>query len=193
MASILDEPAIRNAPPPISVEFFHRAGALGLLGEDVELLEGTLVTKISKSPLHESIVWMLFELLERSLPPGRCLLKEAPLTFSQSEPEPDLAVVLGARRDFRTAHPSTAEWVIEVAVSTLEVDRRKAPIYAAAGVKEYWIVVPEQKCIEVYRGALPGGFAERSVHVAPCRLESTSIAGFAVDLAELFREAPFPA
>ena len=55
-------------------------------------------------------------------------------------------------------------------------------------VQEYWIVVPELKCIEVHRGPLPGGFAERSVHLAPCRVESASIPGFSVDLAELFGE-----
>jgi len=188
MGSILDEPAVRRAVHPISVAFYHQAGALGMLGEDVELLEGTLVTKMSKSPLHESLVWLLFELLERCLPPGMCVLKEAPLTFLSSEPEPDVAVVRGSRRDFRGGHPTTAELVIEVAVSTLELDQRKAPIYAAAGVKEYWIVVPSQRCIEVYSQPLAEGFARRRTVAEPERLESVAVPGFAVPLGDLFRE-----
>ena len=67
MESILEEPAIRRAVRSLSVQFYHQAGELGLLGENVELLEGTLVTEMSKAPLHEALVWVPFELLERSL------------------------------------------------------------------------------------------------------------------------------
>ncbi|HAB15391.1 MAG TPA: Uma2 family endonuclease [Verrucomicrobiota bacterium] len=186
MASILDEPAIRQAVFPLSVEFYHQAGELGLLGEDVELLEGTLVTKMPKSPLHESLVWLLFELLEGRLPPALCVLKEAPLTFLRSEPEPDLAVVRGTRQDFRRGHPTTAELVIEVAVSTLELDRRKAAIYAGAGVKEYWVVVPAERCVEVYREPQTEGYTQKRTVVAPAIVESVGVPGLNLELGELF-------
>lgn len=187
MSSILEEPAVRRAVHPLSVEFYHQACDLGMLGEDVELLEGTLVTKMPKSPLHESLVWTLFELLDRCLPAEMCVLKEAPLTFQHSEPEPDLVVLRGARLDFRGSHPNTAELVIDVAVSTLELDRRKAAIYAAAGVKEYWIVVPQDRCIEVHREVQGEGFVRRTTITAPARLESAAVPGFAVELGELFQ------
>lgn len=187
MASILDEPAVRRAVHPLSVAFYHRAGDLGMLGEDVELLEGTLITKGSKSPLHESLVWLLFEVLERCLPPGMCVLKEAPLTFLRSEPEPDLAVVRGSRQDFRSGHPTTAELVIEVAVSTLELDRRKAAIYAEAGVREYWIVVPQQRCIEVHCEPRGEVYSRQMTVTDQERLVSVAVPGFAVELGELFR------
>lgn len=51
MSSILDDPAARKAVFPISVDFYHQASELGLIGEDVELLEGCLVKRISTSPL----------------------------------------------------------------------------------------------------------------------------------------------
>ncbi len=187
MTSILEEPAVRRVIYPLSVEFYHQAGELGLLGEDVELLEGMIVHKMPKSPLHESSVEKLYELLRQACPRGSRVFKERPLTCARSEPEPDVSVVRGNADDFRRSHPSSAELVIEVAVSTLEVDRRKAAIYCSAGVKEYWIVIPEERRVEVH--CRPEGeiYLETHTAVAPARLESTAVAGFSVDLAQLFQ------
>lgn len=186
MSSILEDPKVRQSVYPISVGFYHQAGELGLLGEDVELLEGTLVQKMSKSSFHSWLVHYLFRLLDKAVPPHLFLRKEEPLTFAASEPEPDLAVVERRPDDYRDAHPSTAEFVIEVALSTVEVDRQKAAIYAAGGVKEYWIVLPETRCVEVYRDRAADGYRQRLVVTAPARLDSTAVAGFGVVLEEMF-------
>ena len=55
-----------------------------------------------------------------------------------SEPEPDAAIVPAG--DYDHAHPTTALLVIEIADSSLARDRRKAGLYAAAGIPECWIV-----------------------------------------------------
>ncbi|MBN8248631.1 MAG: Uma2 family endonuclease [Verrucomicrobia bacterium] len=188
MGSILDDPKVRQAIYPMSVAFYHQAGELGLIGEDVELLEGNLVRKMSKSPVHSWLVQVLLQCLQQSLPSGYCVRKEDPLTFPRSEPEPDLAVVRGSLNEFRQAHPTTAELVIEVAVSTVEVDRQKAGIYAAAGVTEYWLLIPDARCIEVYREPTADGYRQRRVVSGPVPLESTALAGFRVALPELFPE-----
>jgi len=49
-------------------------------------------------------------------------------------PEPDAAIVPAG--DYDHAHPTTALLVIEVADSSLARDRRKAGLYAAAGIPE---------------------------------------------------------
>jgi Uma2 family endonuclease len=182
---ILDEPKVRLAVYPLSVGFYHQAGELGLIGEDVELLDGTLVRKMPKSPRHAWLVEFLFELLNRRLPAGFRVRLEQPLTLATSEPEPDLAVVRGTRDDFRRAHPPTAELVIEVAVSTLEVDRLKAGLYAAAGVNEYWIMVPELGCVEVFRHPTPAGYQQRETVRPPAVLSPLVLADWEVPLAEL--------
>ena len=51
-------------------------------------------------------------------------------------------------------HPTTALLVIEVSDTTLRLDRRKAGLYASAGVPEYWIVNLIDRCLEVYPRAL---------------------------------------
>jgi Uma2 family endonuclease len=41
--------------------------------------------------------------------------------------------------------------VVEISDSSLGLDRRKAGLYAAAGVPEYWIVNLAARCVEVFR------------------------------------------
>ena len=92
----------------------------------------------------------------------------------------------GLPESYRHAHPTAAELVVEVALSSLEIDRVKALIYAEAGVPEYWIVCPEEKQVEVYRQPGAQGFAERLVLAAPAVLECATLPGVRVDLAALF-------
>jgi Uma2 family endonuclease len=69
-----------------------------------------------------------------------------------SEPEPDLAVVIGLPRDYRDNHPTSAELVVEVADTTLVLDREpKGSLYARAGIPEYWILNLVDRLLEVYR------------------------------------------
>ena len=55
-----------------------------------------------------------------------------PVTCSDSEPEPDLAVIRGSEDQF-WKHPKTAELVIEVCVSSHDYERSKLRAYAQAG------------------------------------------------------------
>ena len=69
--------------------------------------------------------------------------------FRTSEPEPDLAVVIGSPNTYRHRHPSGSDscLLIEVADTSLARDMGKAAIYAAAGVEEYWIVKIENQSL----------------------------------------------
>ena len=120
------------------------------------------------------------------MPVGCDLRVEGPLTLHDSEPEPDVAIVRGSPESFVTSHPHTAELAVEVAVSSLEIDRVRALIYAEAGLREYWIVCPEKKRVEVYRQPGAQGYAERTDFAAPAALESSALPGVCVELAALF-------
>ena len=108
MPSILDNPAIRQAALVVTVEQYHRLGETGVIAEKTELLKGVIVEKMVKSPLHSWLVQSLVEWLRKDLPPGLHVRQEQPLTFADSEPEPDVAVVVGSSADYRSSHPSTA-------------------------------------------------------------------------------------
>lgn len=187
MTPVLDHPEVRESLMPIPVEFYHELGRLGMIGEDVELLEGFLIRKMSKPPLHETIVRRFAKVLMDCLPAGFFLVKESPLTLECSEPEPDLAVIAGDPEEFVSSHPSTAVIIVEVAVSTVQKDRSKAAIYAAAGVGEYWLIEPERKCLTVYR--LPGikGYGEAGTFDEESSVVSSVLPGFSICLPDLFR------
>ena len=123
----------------MSIQAYQALGAMGHLGKNTELLYGVVFTKMPKSPLHASIATRLFTLVRKAVSEKTHLVRsEQPITCidSASEPEPDVSVVLGKEADFWESHPTTAELIIEVAVTSEDYDRNKALAYARAGVKE---------------------------------------------------------
>ena len=140
-----------------SVEEYHQMIQAGILDENdnVELLEGHVIPKMSRNPPHDSAIRILSKHLERLLPPGWDYRVQSAITLSDSEPEPDLAVVRGDERTYGTRHPGPADigLVVEVSESTLAFDRTdKARIYARAGIETYWIVNLVDRQLEVYTG-----------------------------------------
>ena len=123
---------------------------LGIFSTKTELIDGVILEKMSKSPLHTYISHFLHDFFVKHLPEGYLVRKEEPLTLAYSEPEPDISIVKGGFTDFKTAHPNYAELVIEVAVSSLETDRAKSNVYALAEIPEYWVVIPTKQQVEVY-------------------------------------------
>ena len=159
MSSILDNPAVSSSALRLDVNQYHKLCESGIIPERTELLSGIIVEKMGKSPLHTWTVQFLADWLQRSLASNQSIRVEQPLTFSDSEPEPDLAVVRGTRDDFMRTHPASAELVIEVAISTEQVDREKAAIYAAAGVSEYWLILPTKRTVVVHRHPTDGQYS----------------------------------
>jgi Uma2 family endonuclease len=165
---------------------YQRAAELGTLPENVELLRGIVVAKMSKSPLHESIVSRLTRLLNQQLPEHLLIRSGAPLTLLDSEPEPDLAVVDARPDDWSDEHPRTAYLVIEVAIHSLRTDLEKALIYAEAGLPEYWLVKPEEKSIMVHREPAPAGYRSVKTFSGGTRIRAGTI-DFWVSASEIFR------
>lgn len=52
--------------------------------------------------------------------------------------------------------PTHAALIVEVAESSLTYDRdRKGPLYAAAGIGEYWLINLRERRLELYRQPIP--------------------------------------
>ncbi|HUC86408.1 MAG TPA: Uma2 family endonuclease [Candidatus Acidoferrales bacterium] len=185
MTVLLEMPAFRERVHRLSMAEYHRAGETGLLSDDVELLRGIVVTKMSKFPLHELVVQKLMKRLLAQIPDGFEVRREGPLTLRDSEPEPDLSVVRGTADDWAVAHPSTAHLVIEVAVSSLPLDEGKAEIYAEAGILEYWLVRPENRAVDVYREPASDGYLSKTTLIEPEILRCANIPEIEIGLAEI--------
>ena len=185
-AMLLQEPTLMERAMPITVEQYHALFAQGLISEKTELLEGIIVEKMSKSPLHSSVAQKLLRKLRAATGEKLDVRQEQPITCRRSEPEPDLAVVAISPDDYASGHPQTAELVIEIAVSSAEIDRRKAAIYAEAGVREYWIVLPETRQIEVHTNLTQSRYFVQRIFTVGQTAFSEVLPAFRVELSGLF-------
>jgi len=186
MAAILDIPEVRQRVSRLSVAEYHRLDEFNEKGRRTELIRGILIEKMSKSPLHAAIPKRLYGLLARMIPQGFVVRREDPITFADSEPEPDIAVVSGTEAEFFQAHPTTAELVVEVAVSSPALDRQNASLYAEAGVQEYWIVLGTERRLEIYRQPENGRYQEMRVVGAGETIECVGISGVRIQAFDLF-------
>jgi Uma2 family endonuclease len=186
MTAILEIPEVRERAAPLSVEGYHLLNEAGVIGKRTELIRGVVIEKMAKSPLHQSISKILYDGIVSLALPGYSVRQDSPLTLRDSEPEPDVAVVLGTDADFQTKHPRSAELAIEVAVSSVALDRENATLYAEAGVKEYWIVLARERQIEVYRNPEGGMYREKRAFSPGEELCCESVPAIRVVLAELF-------
>lgn len=134
-------------------------------GERVELVEGVLYEMSPQSGYHaQCISRVLYQLLP-VFSTGFHVRIQMPLALSEdSEPEPDVAVVPGTPESYGPSHPTSAKLVVEVAESSLLHDRkRKASLYARAGIPEYWLVNLVDWRLEVYREPLAGEYNSHTV------------------------------
>lgn len=147
-----------------TVEQYHEMIEAGILGENdrIELIEGNVLQMSPKGPRHVFAVQELLAKLAPLLPVGWHARCQDPLTLSDSEPEPDIAVVRGARNDYATRHPGPEDsgLVIEVADASVELDRTiKQRVYAAAGIPTYLLINLAQRQAEIFtqpQGATAG-------------------------------------
>lgn len=186
MSAILDIPEVRQRVSRLSVDEYHRLDEFNEKGRRTELIRGIVIEKMSKSPLHSFIAKRLYDNISALLPADFIVRREDPLTLTDSEPEPDIAVVRGGEGDFFRAHPTTAALVIEVAVSSPMLDRENASLYAEAGIGEYWIVLGPERQVEVYTRPVSGRYSERRLLGHGDMLESASIPNLRLRLSELF-------
>ncbi|MBX3747140.1 MAG: Uma2 family endonuclease [Verrucomicrobiae bacterium] len=186
MSAILELPEVRRRVSPLTVEEYHRLDELNEHGRRTELIRGIVIEKMSKSPLHRIVASLLYKLMLARLPEGHSVWKDEPLASEDSEPEPDISVTRGGDEDFSSAHPTTAELVVEVAVSSPALDRENASLYAEAGVTEYWIVLATERRVEVYRRPENGCYQETRVFEFQDTIECSGVPSLRIAVAELF-------
>ena len=144
---------------------YEEAVARGIFTTEdpIELIDGEIVTHMSpqKSP-HAIVIDLVVEAVDRAFGAGFYSREQQPLRLGlRSLPEPDIAIVRGSPRDYLEGHPLTAELVIEVAETSLAIDRgRKLRLYAREGIAEYWIVNLTEDCVEVYRQPADEAYAD---------------------------------
>ncbi len=186
MSTILDAPEMRARMSPLAVEAYEALAEMGALEKRAELIRGFIVKKTFKSPLHCKLIKRIFLYLLTLQRNGLVVFTERPLRLADSVPEPDAMIVRGEESDFDAKHPTNAELVIEVAVSSVAPDRENASLYAEAGVPEYWIVLGAERKVEVYCRPENGVYQRQKLYSVGETLSCEGVPGLQVTLETWF-------
>ena len=128
----------------------------------VELIHGELREMSPIGSPHEVILDHLTEWSFNVLPKGKVWVRvqnSIGIPELDSAPQPDLAWV--ARRDYSRGRPMGEDvlLIVEVSDSSLRFDLgRKADLYAAAAIADYWVVDTSAHAIVVHRDPADGHY-----------------------------------
>jgi Uma2 family endonuclease len=139
-----------------TIDEYHRLADLGFFTEDdrVELIRGEIMQMAAKGTPHtvccSNLIGELAGLV-RSQSTLRC--QDPIILPSNSEPEPDFVIVIKKADNYLSSHPKPSDilLVIEIADSNLKYDQEvKVPLYAEAGISDYWIFNLVENHLETY-------------------------------------------
>ena len=135
---------------------FRKMAEHGIINEDerVELIDGEVCTMSPIGPRHMAIVRRLNEFFIQSLAGRATIGVQDSIELNDfTQPQPDITV-LRKRADYyssQLARPEDILLVVEVADSSLHFDHHeKVPRYAAAGIREVWLVDVESETVSQF-------------------------------------------
>jgi Uma2 family endonuclease len=164
-------------------------------GQRHELIDGEHYVTPSPATIHQRLVGRLHLALGnwlQSHPIGEVFPAPFDVVLSPHDiVEPDLLVVLSDQSDIVTAAHVRGTPALVVEVLSPGTRRRdtglKRRLYDRAGVREYWLVGPDDRTVTVWHRASDGSFAAD----APLRdadvISSAVLPGFSLGLHALFR------
>ena len=148
---------------------FERLHILGFINEDeqrYELLDGDLIAMSRILGPHASCINRLTGTIPERLGRRASCLVQNPIYLNEtSQPQPDFTIAV-RREDGYAVHPRPEELhlVIEVMDSSGPRDRKvKLPLYAAAGIRETWLIDLPGHFIERHRSPIDGIYSERTI------------------------------
>jgi Uma2 family endonuclease len=165
-----------------------------LLGDGVQpcqLINGELIMSPAPNPSHQRIIRSLFKLLDAANPMGEIFFSPIDLFINQKNVfQPDLLFLSKENISFVTQRgiEGPPDLIIEViSASNVFVDRNtKKKAYLDFGVKEYWIVDPGNKTLEVYLRSQTNHEVPHLYLAEDGTVTSTVLTQLSFDLKEIF-------
>ncbi|MDR2471029.1 MAG: Uma2 family endonuclease [Treponema sp.] len=162
-------------------------------GERFELVNGEAYALAAPTDQHQEICGEMFRQIANFLRGKKCKVRPAPydvrLFYKEDESDttvvqPDISVICDEAKRGSEGCRGAPDLVVEVLSpsNTSEEFVRKFNLYLKAGVREYWIVSPEHKTVQVF--TLRNGVYEGAVYDSS--VPSGVLEGFSVNLAEVW-------
>ena len=166
-----------------------------------ELIGGEAFQMAPPSRVHQKITGELFRQLANYLEGRACEVYPAPFAVRLFEEEgdrpedvdtlvePDITVVCDRSRLDRHGCKGAPDMVVEVlSPSSLRMDRFvKLALYQRAGVREYWLVGPEERTVQVY--TLENGILQPRAFYGPKETAKVHVLeGCFIELSKVFSD-----
>ncbi|WYL96240.1 MAG: Uma2 family endonuclease [Gloeotrichia echinulata IR180] len=180
-----------------TIDEYHRLIELGFFAEDnrVELIKGEIVNMVAKGTPHSVCETLLFRDLIKLLGDRALVRGQQPVIIPEySQPEPDLAIARNVDDNYLSAHPSPEDilLLIEIADSSLKYDQEvKLPLYAQAGISDYWIFNLADNYLECYTEPYQYlqskfGYRRKSIFLPNESVKLPSFPDLILDLSKVF-------
>ena len=187
-----------------TLEEYHQLTEIGFFKEDdscarrmhhIQLINGELIEMVSKGRAHETCLRNLLRELPKMIGDRGTLQSQAPIIIPpKSEPEPDFAIIKNRYDNYLLSHPQGTDilLVIEVADSSIDYDQKvKIPLYAKAGIVDYWIFNLLDNCLECYSEPYQNkqgqfGYANRRIVLPNQVISLPCFSDLSLDLSKVF-------
>ncbi|ACK64490.1 protein of unknown function DUF820 [Rippkaea orientalis PCC 8801] len=174
-----------------TIEDYHRMSELGILDaeERTELIEGQITLMAAKGTHHVTSLYLLANLLREQVGNRALIRTQDPIQLNDfSEPEPDLAIVLGKVWDYVDHHPCPEDisLIIEIADSTLKYDCEiKDKLYAQAGIVEYWVLDLKNRQLHLFCDPTPTAYKSHLILTEPNQVSPLAFSDVIVSLSAI--------
>ena len=182
----------KPAPMAISIERYEKMAAAGVLTRDdrVQLIDGEILEMAPIGTRHGSVAGRLMKRLILAAGDAAIVRTVNPVNLEAfSQPQPDLVLLRPRADDYVDSRPGPRDvlLLIEVSETTLDFDQgRKRSLYAAAGIREYWVIDVNDRRVVAYSDPQSGSFCSIVEHGLEDELAPRALPGVGIIVKELF-------
>ncbi|MFN0278179.1 MAG: Uma2 family endonuclease [Pyrinomonadaceae bacterium] len=181
-------------PQPVrlrfSVDEYYKMIELGLIKDykKAEIIDGEMIKKTTIGDRHAAAVNYLNRFFSNTVTDDVLVSVQNPLRLTDyDEPEPDIVLADLTKYDGkRHPRPNEVILVVEVSDSTLKYDRdTKLALYAAAEIREVWIVNLINNIIEVHKDPSNGIYQLTSIYKPGDILKSKALPNLSLEVDQI--------
>lgn len=157
----------------------------------IELIHGQIREAVPTSPLESEIISRISEWGVRATTIRSKVRVHDPIAIPKDDSAPQPDIVWAKPKNYSDHFPQPDEvfLVIEVADSSLRYDcGEKSDLYAAGGIKDYWVVDVQAKLVHIFRQPQKNGFMQRTTAKLGEQIRPLAFPDVVLDLAELFAD-----
>ncbi|MBP1760015.1 MAG: hypothetical protein H6Q63_932 [Firmicutes bacterium] len=171
-------------------------------GERWEIIDGVSYMQAAPSPIHQEILMELSKQIAVFLTGNPCPIYPAPFCVRlpqgdeknnrevKNVVEPDISIICEKSKIDDKGCNGAPDMVIEIiSPSSIKTDRVvKFNLYEKAGVKEYWIVEPDQKLVSVFQLQKNGRFSRPEMYTDEDSITASLFTDLVIDLGAVFNQ-----